>query len=311
GQPVRRGARFAGRRDQLRRRARDDHVPPVPGAVRQLGMGCRLLRHYGRGAPARPLQRRAGRSREGGVPRTAVTIGGHDAGHVLSVQSDRLLPDVPGALALARAHDRAHARDRVPDDEPRALPGRPQDRVPHPPPHPERAVPRDHGDPGDHDPAPLLLPCPRRIPRLWGIEVDAARLPRAHAGSRSDVRRGGRGGRGRGRAARHRLRRNFTRSTIAPAPLPAAWAGGTLSAYPIEVRITPRAGLLDPEGQAVQHALTSLEFQGVEDVRVGKLINLRVQAESESAALEAADAMCRRLLANPVTEDYQIALAGG
>ncbi|NLG63158.1 MAG: phosphoribosylformylglycinamidine synthase subunit PurS [Candidatus Cloacimonetes bacterium] len=84
-----------------------------------------------------------------------------------------------------------------------------------------------------------------------------------------------------------------------------------MNAYQIEVRITPRAGLLDPEGQAVQHALTSLEFQGVEDVRVGKLINLRVQAESESAALEAADAMCRRLLANPVTEDYQIALAGG
>lgn len=83
-----------------------------------------------------------------------------------------------------------------------------------------------------------------------------------------------------------------------------------MNAYQIEVRITPRAGLLDPEGQAVQHALTSLEFQGVEDVRVGKLINLRVQAESESAALEAADAMCRRLLANPVTEDYQIALAG-
>ena len=84
-----------------------------------------------------------------------------------------------------------------------------------------------------------------------------------------------------------------------------------MNAYQIEVRIAPRAGLLDPEGQAVQHALTSLEFQGVEDVRVGKLINLRVQAESESAALEAADAMCRRLLANPVTEDYQIALAGG
>lgn len=84
-----------------------------------------------------------------------------------------------------------------------------------------------------------------------------------------------------------------------------------MNAYQIEVRITPRAGLLDPEGQAVQHALTSLEFRGVEDVRVGKLINLRVQAESESAALEAADAMCRRLLANPVTEDYQIALAGG
>ncbi|HEU5210777.1 MAG TPA: phosphoribosylformylglycinamidine synthase subunit PurS [Longimicrobiales bacterium] len=84
-----------------------------------------------------------------------------------------------------------------------------------------------------------------------------------------------------------------------------------MNAYQVEVRITPRAGLLDPEGNAVQHALTSLEFDGVEDVRVGRLIRLRVQADSETAARDAADAMCRRLLANPVTEDYEIALAGG
>ncbi len=84
-----------------------------------------------------------------------------------------------------------------------------------------------------------------------------------------------------------------------------------MNAYQVEVRITPRAGLLDPEGNAVQHALTSLEFEGVEDVRVGRLIRLRVQADSETAARDAADAMCRRLLANPVTEDYEIALAGG
>ncbi len=84
-----------------------------------------------------------------------------------------------------------------------------------------------------------------------------------------------------------------------------------MNAYQVEVRITPRAGLLDPEGKAVQHALTSLEFDGVEEVRVGRLIRLRVQADSENAARDAADAMCRRLLANPVTEDYEIALAGG
>lgn len=84
-----------------------------------------------------------------------------------------------------------------------------------------------------------------------------------------------------------------------------------MNAYQVEVRITPRAGLLDPEGKAVQHALTSLKFDGVEEVRVGRLIRLRVQADSEKAARDAADAMCRRLLANPVTEDYEIALAGG
>lgn len=84
-----------------------------------------------------------------------------------------------------------------------------------------------------------------------------------------------------------------------------------MNAYQVEVRITPRAGLLDPEGKAVQHALTSLEFEGVEDVRVGRLIRLSLSADTEAAARDAAEAMCRRLLANPVTEDYEIALAGG
>lgn len=83
-----------------------------------------------------------------------------------------------------------------------------------------------------------------------------------------------------------------------------------MNAYHVEVRITPRAGLLDPEGKAVQHALASLEFEGVNDVRVGRLIRIRLEAASEDAARAAADAMCRRLLANPVTEDYEIALAG-
>lgn len=83
-----------------------------------------------------------------------------------------------------------------------------------------------------------------------------------------------------------------------------------MSAYQLEVRITPRAGLLDPEGKAVQHALASLEFGGVDDVRVGRLIRIRLDAHSEDEARATADAMCRRLLANPVTEDYEIALTG-
>lgn len=81
-----------------------------------------------------------------------------------------------------------------------------------------------------------------------------------------------------------------------------------MNEYHIEVRIAPRAGLLDPEGQAIQHALRSLEFDEVEEVRVGRLVRLRLLADSESGARAAADAMCRKLLANPVTEDYQIAL---
>jgi phosphoribosylformylglycinamidine synthase subunit PurS len=84
-----------------------------------------------------------------------------------------------------------------------------------------------------------------------------------------------------------------------------------VSSYTAEVRITPRAGLLDPEGKAVQNALHSLEFEDVEDVRVGRLIRLRLRADNDDGARESADEMCRRLLANPVTEDYEIVLVKG
>ncbi|HSK18983.1 MAG TPA: phosphoribosylformylglycinamidine synthase subunit PurS [Longimicrobiales bacterium] len=84
-----------------------------------------------------------------------------------------------------------------------------------------------------------------------------------------------------------------------------------MSSYTAEVRITPRAGLLDPEGKAVQNALHSLEFEDVEDVRVGRLVRLRLRADSDDGARQSADEMCRRLLANPVTEDYEIVLVKG
>ena len=80
--------------------------------------------------------------------------------------------------------------------------------------------------------------------------------------------------------------------------------------YMIEVHVTPRAGLLDPQGKAVQHALQSLEFADVEDVRIGRLIRVRMKATSEADARERVDEMCRRLLANPVTEDYSITVGG-
>ncbi len=83
-----------------------------------------------------------------------------------------------------------------------------------------------------------------------------------------------------------------------------------MNQYMIEVRISPRPGLLDPQGKAVHHALHSLEFDEVEDVRVGKLLRLRVLADSDAAAMQSADEMCRKLLANPVTEDYEISVGG-
>jgi len=83
-----------------------------------------------------------------------------------------------------------------------------------------------------------------------------------------------------------------------------------VSQYRLEVRVKPRPGLLDPQGKAVHHSLNSLGWDGVHDVRVGKAIYIDMDAESEDAAREAAEAMCRKLLANPVTEDFEISVVG-
>lgn len=80
--------------------------------------------------------------------------------------------------------------------------------------------------------------------------------------------------------------------------------------YRIQVRVLPRAGLLDPQGQAVEHALSALGFAGASNVHVGKAITLDLEAGSRDEALAAATRMCDTLLANPVTEDYTLEVAG-
>ena len=79
-----------------------------------------------------------------------------------------------------------------------------------------------------------------------------------------------------------------------------------MSDYRVEVRVTPRRGILDPQGSAVQGALRSLGFGEVGEVHVGRLIVFTLAADSEGEAGERVDAMCRQLLANPVTEDYDV-----
>lgn len=72
------------------------------------------------------------------------------------------------------------------------------------------------------------------------------------------------------------------------------------------VRIMPRAGLLDPQGHAIEHALGALGFGQVATVHVGRTIEVTLAADSDAAAREALGAMCERLLANPVTEDFAV-----
>jgi phosphoribosylformylglycinamidine synthase subunit PurS len=74
--------------------------------------------------------------------------------------------------------------------------------------------------------------------------------------------------------------------------------------YRVHVRVMPRTGLLDPQGQAVEHALTALGFEEAGSVRVGRAIELAVDAGSRDEAEARARQMCDKLLANPVTEDY-------
>ena len=66
------------------------------------------------------------------------------------------------------------------------------------------------------------------------------------------------------------------------------------------VLVRPKQGILDPQGQVVERALPALGFQGVRNVRVGRLIELDVEDPSRLPE------MCERLLANPLIEDYEI-----
>jgi len=84
-----------------------------------------------------------------------------------------------------------------------------------------------------------------------------------------------------------------------------------VSAYRVAVRVMPRGELLDPQGQAVEHALHALGFRELRAAHVGKHVVLEVDAPTPEAAVSQARAMCERLLANPVTEDFTVTVEGG
>ncbi len=79
-----------------------------------------------------------------------------------------------------------------------------------------------------------------------------------------------------------------------------------MTAFRVSVHITPRRGILDPQGKAVVGALHSLGFNGVTEVHVGRYIIVETDAEDASGAEASVRSMCERLLANPVIEDFEI-----
>ena len=80
-----------------------------------------------------------------------------------------------------------------------------------------------------------------------------------------------------------------------------------MSRFRIAVHITPRRGILDPQGKTVAGALHSLGFSAVQDVHVGRYIVVELDAPNQQSVEQSTREMCERLLANPVTEDFAIA----
>jgi phosphoribosylformylglycinamidine synthase len=74
------------------------------------------------------------------------------------------------------------------------------------------------------------------------------------------------------------------------------------------VTVMPKSGVLDPEGKAIAHALGTLGFAGVEDVRAGKVIEVTIAESDPAKARAAAEEMARKLLANSVIESFRVEL---
>lgn len=74
------------------------------------------------------------------------------------------------------------------------------------------------------------------------------------------------------------------------------------------VTVMPKSGVLDPEGKAIAHALGTLGFAGVEDVRAGKVIEVTLAETDPAKAKAAAEEMARKLLANSVIESFRVEL---
>jgi phosphoribosylformylglycinamidine synthase len=76
--------------------------------------------------------------------------------------------------------------------------------------------------------------------------------------------------------------------------------------FSVQVEVTLREGIADPEGSTIERSLPTLGFPGVRGVQVGKLIRFRIEADDEAAARSEVDDLCHRFLSNPVLEDSAV-----
>ncbi len=74
----------------------------------------------------------------------------------------------------------------------------------------------------------------------------------------------------------------------------------------VEIYIALKKTVSDPQGLTIKHALESLGYQNLEDVRVGKLVTIKLSSKDKKEVKERVDEMCQKLLANPTIEDYSL-----
>jgi len=74
--------------------------------------------------------------------------------------------------------------------------------------------------------------------------------------------------------------------------------------YNAQITITLRKSILDPQGKAIHHAIESLQMTSVEEVRIGKYIEMKINVDTQAEAKRITEEACKKLLANPVMEDY-------
>jgi phosphoribosylformylglycinamidine synthase len=82
-----------------------------------------------------------------------------------------------------------------------------------------------------------------------------------------------------------------------------------VATYDVLVEVKLRPGIADPQGATIERSLPALGFDGIEEVRVGKAIRFRVDADDEAAARQRVDALCERFLTNPVIEDAEVTVS--
>lgn len=81
-----------------------------------------------------------------------------------------------------------------------------------------------------------------------------------------------------------------------------------MKSYSAEIKITLREGILDVQGKTVENSLKTLDFPMISSVRIGKFVRLAVEAENAEQAREITESACRKLIANPIIEDFAITI---